>query len=156
MNWPKALTKVAILRAAICLVSIFLLMVLGALGDLLPNVLPMLREMRRYLPEPVSFVLQNYPLNSGYFFYSLTPWMIFFAALIFQKRYFLYWFVLAWLLAAAYSCTYVFVLTTPYEIMLAEMARETLVKTIVTAVDGAVILSFILVWILRLRKITTR
>jgi hypothetical protein len=140
------------LRGAICLVSIFLLLVLGALGDLLPNVLTELRQFGAHAPAPTAFLVNNYPLNNGYFLYSLTPWMIFFAGLVFQRRFFLYWFDLAWLLALAYCCSYVFAWTIPYYLLMAAMGPDTIIKTIVTSIDWVLAGGFVLLWLWRWRR----
>lgn len=145
-------TKVALLRAAICLASIVLLLPLGALGDLLPDIVePVLRGAGNEMPGPTSFVVKNYPLNNGYFLYSLTPWMIVFVGLIFQRRFFFYWFTLAWLLALAYCCSYVFAWTVPYYLLMMAMGPDTMLKTIVTSIDWVLACGFVLLWLWRLR-----
>jgi hypothetical protein len=146
-------SKTAMLRAAICLASIVLLFLLGALGDLLPDALTEVRHMADHMPAPTSFVLKNYPLNNGCFLYSLTPWMIFFAGLAFQKRLFLHWFALVWLLALAYCCSYVFAWTIPYYILLmGEGPHDTIAEVIATIVDWVLACGFVLLWLWRWRK----
>jgi hypothetical protein len=153
LHRSSVFTKVAVLRAAICLVSVFLLMLLGVLGDLLPNVLLRgIREMGNCMPAPTSFVIENYPLNHGCFLYSLTPWMIVFAGLVFQKRLFLYWFALAWLVALAYCCSYVFAWTVPYYLLTMAMGSDTIIKTVVTSIDWVLAAGFALLWLWRWRR----
>ena len=95
------------LRIMLCLLSIVLLGLLGAVGEELLN-LPRyhrLREGAESMSWLTHFFITNFHLNAGHFWLSVTPFMILMLGVagmsLGRKRSDLFWFLFvgAWLLA---------------------------------------------------------
>ena len=136
-----------ILRPVLCVFSIFLLWLLGTIGEQLLN-LPIYRGSEKHMPALTAFFLDNFNINAGHFLLSLTPFMILLAALAacsFDRRLSdLYWylFVGVWLVALTYLLVFVLALLLPFHLLAVELGDSRIPK-IVHAVNIGLIISIV-------------
>jgi len=150
-----------ILRWAMCLLGIAVLLLVGVLGEELLNVLhSRLGQLGSdpALPSPTAFVVRNYPLNTGHFTMSLTPFMIALLglAVLTQRKdehagVFWYIFGVISLLAVAYVCLFTTAILLPFHLLLTEMGRSPL-WTAVLAVNGVLVMLIMVVCVLKRRR----
>lgn len=146
-----------ILRLVLCLFSIFLLWLLGTIGEQLLN-LPIYRGSEKHIPALTGFFLDNFNINAGHFLLSLTPFMILLVAVAassFDRRLSdLYWylFVGVWLLALTYLSVFVLALLLPFHLLAVEFGDSRIPK-IVHAVNIVLIISiFAYLTVMRVKR----
>lgn len=140
-----------------CALSIALLCVLGALGEVARDVLPRLAGVAcggavADLPMLTRLVVQHYGVNSGEFFWSLTPFMIAFAGIAAipgaqpasgsaQSHLF----VSVWLLASIYIGAFLLALALPLGTTCATLETGPVVSLAI-ALDVVLVVVFVLLW----------
>jgi hypothetical protein len=157
-------------RWLVCLLSIILLMVLGAIGEEILN-LPPVRNIKHQesrqeieLNPPSSFVFENYGLNNGDFGSPLTPFMlVFFGLAAFgrsaTKGQGLFWYLFAsiWLLVLIYCGMFALALMMPYHILLIEIPASpvgsvvAIIDYIILATIAALLVQRFIRWFFRRR-----
>ena len=113
-----------ITRVAACLLSIILLAVIGGVGESLLNLFHLaIRGMD--VRGVTSWVIRNYPLNSAHFLFSLTPFMILFAAMAASRPEgadgpdrLLFAFISVWLVVLIYVGLFALALLAPFHVLM--------------------------------------
>lgn len=127
-------------RVAACLLSIVLLAVIGWIGESLLNLLH-LATRGENVPVVTSWVVRGYPLNSGHFLFSLTPFMVLFAMMAASRadgtdgpHRLLFVFISVWLVALIYVGLFAAALLAPFHLLMTVLG-DTLLWYVVVAID---------------------
>ncbi|MBN2210734.1 MAG: hypothetical protein JW709_04990, partial [Sedimentisphaerales bacterium] len=134
-------------QLAISVLSVILLGLLGAICEALPNLFH-LQYADWELPASTEFFVEYYPLNAGYFIYSLTPLMAILLAAPFlgrterQERTYKYVFVITWLVAWIYIAVFILAFLAPHILSMTLVSKTTII--IITAtIDCLIILALV-------------
>jgi hypothetical protein len=146
------------IRWTLVVLSVILLLVLGAVGDNIMNIVGLyLKQMRPPGPTDLAFRV-FFPPQSGHFLLSLTPFMILFigaASVLHDTRHddgLLYpLFAIIWFVVLIYFGVYSWVLTLPFTLMGNILGAPSPIRWVVPALDTVLITGFALLVVRRNR-----
>jgi hypothetical protein len=150
------MNRLSLARIGLCLLSMVLVCVIGGVGERLLNLFHSTIG-NTGLPVVTDWVVRHYPLHSGHFFFSLTPFIILFGFMAFSRRrpgepsFFFYAFVSVWLVALIYFGLFVSALMTPFALLMTTIGY-TAVWYVVVAIDVLLIALGVVLLVRRIRR----